>query len=126
VAKNKAVTNIWMFAAPGGDPQQMTFGEQGSNGDVRWSPDARYLYFISTRVDNERQIFRLPVNGGEAKQVTTVPTGVDAYVLSPDGKTIAISATVFPSCSDMACNENMTKERTEDPVQTSVIQGMPV
>jgi dipeptidyl aminopeptidase/acylaminoacyl peptidase len=125
VAKNKAVTNIWMVTASGGDPQQMTFADKGSNGDLRWSPDGRYLYFISTRVENKRQIFRLPVSGGEAKQVTTVPTGVDAYVLSPDGKTIAISATVFPSCSDMGCNEKMAKERGENPVKTRVITEMP-
>src|SRR6266853_2247697 len=125
VAKNRSVTNIWMIPAAGGDAQQLTFGEQGSNGDLRWSPDGRYLYFVSTRVDNKRQIFRLTATGGEAKQVTTVPTGVDAYVLSPDGKTIAITATVFPSCSDMACNEKMAKERADNPVKTRVIREMP-
>ena len=125
VEKNRAVANIWRIPAAGGDPQQMTFGEQGFNGDVRWSPDGRYLYFVSTRVDNKRQIFRLPVNGGEAKQVTTVPMGVDAYVLSPDGKTIAITARVFPSCTDMACNEKMAKERTDNPVKTRVITDIP-
>ncbi len=125
VEKNRSVTNIWRIPAAGGDPQQITFGEQGFNGDVRWSPDGRYLYFVSTRVDNKRQIFRLPVNGGEAKPVTTVPTGVDAYVLSPDGKTIAITASVFPSCTDMACNEKMAKERTDNPVKTRVITEIP-
>jgi Tol biopolymer transport system component len=125
VEKNRSVTNIWRIPAAGGDPQQITFGEQGFNGDLRWSPDGRYLYFVSTRVDNKRQILRLPVNGGEAKQVTTVPTGVGAYVLSPDGKTIAITASVFPSCTDMACNEKMAKERTDNPVKTRVITEIP-
>jgi dipeptidyl aminopeptidase/acylaminoacyl peptidase len=125
VAKNRSVTNVWIISGSGGDPRQLTFADQGSNGDLLWSPDGRYLYFVSTRVDNKRQIFRLPVAGGEAKQVTTVPTGVDAYVLSPDGKTIAITATVFPSCTDMACNEKMAKERTDNPVKTRVIMEMP-
>src|ERR1700730_16735141 len=125
VEKNRRVTNIWMIPASGGDPQQLTFGDQGFNGDQRWSPDSRYLYFVSTRVDNKRQIFRRPVTGGEAKQVTTVPTGVDAYVLSPDGKNIAITASVFPSCTDMACNEKMAKERADNPVKTRVITEMP-
>ena len=123
--KNRPVTNIWMIPAAGGDPQQLTFGEQGSNGDPRWSPDGRYLYFVSTRVDDKRQIFRLPVAGGEAKQLTSVPTGVDAYVLSPDGKTIAITASVFPSCTDMACNEKMAKGRADNPVKARVITEMP-
>ena len=125
IEKNRLVTNIWIIPAAGGDPRQLTFGEQGFNGDMRWSPDGRYLYFISTRVDNKRQIFRLPATGGEAKQVTTVPTGVEAYVLSPDGKTIAITASVFPSCADMACNEKMAKERTDNPVKARVITEIP-
>src|ERR1700691_1835910 len=125
IEKNQMVTNIWMIPAAGGDPQQLTFGEQGFNGDLRWSPDGRYLYFISTRVDNKRQIFRLTVSGGEAKQVTSVPTGVEAYILSPDGKTIAITASVFPSCADMACNERMAKERAENPVKVRVITQIP-
>jgi dipeptidyl aminopeptidase/acylaminoacyl peptidase len=125
VAKNKSVTNIWMIPASGGDAQQLTFGEQGSNGDPRWAPDGRYLYFISTRADNKPQIFRLAVTGGEAKQVTNVPTGVDAYILSPDGKTIALTATVFPACTEMACNEKMAKERADNPVKTRIITAMP-
>ena len=125
VEKNRSVTNIWRISAAGGDPQQMTFAEEGSNGDVRWSPDSNYLYFISNRVDNKPQIFRLPANGGEAKQLTKFPTGVDAYVLSPDGKTIAITASVFPACRDMACNEKMAKARTDNPVKARVITQIP-
>jgi dipeptidyl aminopeptidase/acylaminoacyl peptidase len=125
IEKNQLVTNIWMISAAGGDPQQLTFGEQGFNGDVRWSPDGRSLYFISTRMDKKRQVFRLAVNGGEAEQVTTVPTGVEAYVLSPDGKTIAITASVFPSCADMACNGRMAKERSDNPVKARVITEIP-
>ncbi|MGB6811989.1 MAG: hypothetical protein WBE23_03760, partial [Candidatus Sulfotelmatobacter sp.] len=125
VEKNKTVTNIWRVPATGGDPQQITFADQGVNGDQRWSPDGRYLYFVSNRVENKRQIFRLPVEGGEAKQITNVPTGVDSFFLSPDGKTIAITATVFPSCTDMACNEKMAKQRAENPVKVRVITDIP-
>jgi len=125
VAKNRSVTNIWMVAAAGGEPQQLTFAEQGFNGDIRWSPDGHYVYFLSSRVDNKPQIFRLPTAGGEAKQITNVPTGVGGYILSPDGKTIALTASVFPSCSDMACNEKMARERADNPVKLRVITEMP-
>jgi len=124
-AKNRSVTNVWMIAATGGEPRQLTFAEQGSNGNIRWSPDARYLYFASSRVDNKRQIFRLPMAGGEARQITSIPTDVEDYVLSPDGKTIAFTASVFPSCTDMACNEKSAKERADNPVKVRVITGMP-
>ena len=117
VAKNRSVTNIWVVAAQGGEPRQMTFADQGANADVRWSPDSRFLYFASTRVGNKPQIFRLPFGGGEATQITSMPTGVGSYVLSPDGKTIAIVASVFPSCTDMPCNEKLAKEHDERSVK---------
>jgi WD40-like Beta Propeller Repeat len=46
VEKNRSVTNIWRILAAGGDPQQITFAEQGFNGNLRWSPDGRYLYYL--------------------------------------------------------------------------------
>ena len=92
VAKNRSVKNVWIVPANGGEPQQMTFAEEGSNDRPRWSPDSRYIYFLSTRVDKKPQIFRLAISGGEAKQITHVPTGVASYILSPDGKTMAFTA----------------------------------
>ena len=123
--KNKLVTNVWIVAASGGDPRQLTFGEEGFDGNVRWSPDGQYLYFLSSRVNNKQQVFRLPIFGGEARQITNVPTGVAGYVLSPDGQTLAIVARVFPSCPDMACNQMRSQERADNPVKVRVIAEMP-
>jgi dipeptidyl aminopeptidase/acylaminoacyl peptidase len=125
LVKNRMVTNVWIVPAGGGDAQQLTFAEQGSNSDLRWSPDSRYLYFVSNRLDNKRQIFRLPIAGGEAKAITNIPTGVGNYFLSPDGKTIALTASVFPQCVDMACNEKAAKERNDNPVKVRVITEIP-
>jgi Tol biopolymer transport system component len=36
VSKNRGVTNIWMVPAAGGDPQQLTFADRGSNSGLRW------------------------------------------------------------------------------------------
>lgn len=125
VGKNRFVRNIWIVSTDGGAPQQMTFGEEGSNDRPRWSPNSHYLYFLSTRVDKKPQIFRLAISGGEAKQITNVPTGVASYILSPDGRTIALTASVFPQCTDMACNEKAEKERADNPVKVRVITEMP-
>lgn len=125
VAKNSSVTNLWMMPAAGGVPRQLTFGGAGANADPHWSPDSRALYFVSTRAGNKPQLFRLPVTGGEAKQITNLPTGVGGYVLSPDGRTLAVTATVFPACSDMACNEKQAKERDDNPVKARVITEIP-
>ena len=125
LAKNRSVTNLWRVPTAGGEPQQLTFVDHGSNNTPRWSADSRYLYFLSSRVDDKPQVFRLAVAGGEAKQITTFATGVSHFVLSPDGNTLAIIASVFPSCNDMACNEKRLKEHADDPVKARVITEMP-
>src|SRR5215469_590259 len=121
LAKNRSVTNLWRVATAGGEPQQLTFVDHGSNNTPRWSADGRYLYFLSSRVGDKSQVFRLTVAGGEAKQITNFATGVANFVLSPDGNTLAVIASVFPSCTDMACNEKRLKERGDDPVKARVI-----
>src|SRR5262249_10008629 len=113
--KNRSVANPWSVPAAGGDARQLTFADHGSNNSPRWSPDSQYLYFASTRADSKSQIFRLAIGGGEARQITSVPTGVGDYFLSPDGKTIAFVASVYPQCTDMACNEKMAKAHDDDP-----------
>jgi dipeptidyl aminopeptidase/acylaminoacyl peptidase len=125
IVKNRSVTNVWMVAAAGGEPRQLTFAEQGFNRDPRWSPDGRYLYFLSSRADQKPQIFRLPLAGGEGRQITNLPTGVAGYALSPDGNTLAVTASVFPACADMACNEKSAKERADNPVKARLITGIP-
>jgi len=125
LTKNRSVTNLWRVPTAGGEPQQLTFVDHGSNGTPRWSADGRYLYFLSSRVDDKPQVFRLAFAGGEAKQITSFATGVSDFALSPDGNTLAIIASVFPSCADMACNEKRLKERADDPVKARVITEMP-
>jgi dipeptidyl aminopeptidase/acylaminoacyl peptidase len=125
LAKNRAVTNLWRVPTAGGEPQQLTFAQQGSNNAPRWSADGRYLYCLSSRAEDKSQVFRLVSEGGEAKQITNFATGVSSFVLSPDGNTLAIVASVFPSCTDMACNEKLLKERKDNPVKARVITEMP-
>jgi dipeptidyl aminopeptidase/acylaminoacyl peptidase len=125
VPKNRSVTNVWIVPAAGGDARPLTFADRGSNNSPRWSPDSRYLYFVSNRVDSKPQIFRLPLAGGDAQQISSVPTGVGDYFLAPDGKTIAFVASVYPQCTDMACNEKAAKAHDDDPVKVRVITDIP-
>ena len=125
LAKNRSVTNLWRVPTAGGEPQQLTFVQQGSNDNPRWSADGRYLYFLSSRVEDKPQVFRLAFEGGEARQITSFATGVSNFVLSPDGHTLAIIASVFPACTDMVCNEKLLKERKDNPVKARVITEMP-
>ena len=63
---------------------------------ARWSPDGTQIAFLAT-VDTKPQIFILPMNGGEAWQVTKSPTGVQQYAWRPGaGGAIAYVASDEP------------------------------
>lgn len=61
----------------------------------RWSPNGEKLAFISkagTGKDALNQIFLLPLAGGEAKQITKAPKGVQHFAWSPNSVDIAYAA----------------------------------
>ncbi|WP_066067265.1 S9 family peptidase [Neobacillus soli] len=75
-----------------GQPVQWTFGK-GRNHAPRWSPDGTELAFLSNR-SGKNQIYLLNVNGGEARQVTFLPSGVSNPVWSPDGTKLAFTTSL--------------------------------
>ena len=94
--KSEFVTQIWMAAIGDGvKPKsdlprsvQLTFGDK-SSGNPKWSPDGNWIAFTSNRKDNKNNIYVLSLNGGEAEALTDVKTGVQDFVWSPDGRSIA-------------------------------------
>jgi dipeptidyl aminopeptidase/acylaminoacyl peptidase len=73
-----------------------------------WSPDGKTVYFLSTR-GGSSQVWKLPVDGGEAQPLTTLPLDVGGFVLSPDGKWLALSMEVFPGATP-----EETRKRLDD------------
>jgi dipeptidyl aminopeptidase/acylaminoacyl peptidase len=84
------VTQIWI-ARPGAPPFQLTRGQKSANG-FRWSPDSRWVAFLSSRAGDKAQIFAIRPDGGEAIQLSNVEAGVDSFEWSPDGARIAFTA----------------------------------
>ena len=109
---------IWIAPADGSAPaRQLTIGAKHDR-QPRFSPDGRVLAFLSDRrplveerstgagagpaagsggEDGEArddedavQVHLLPLDGGEARRLTDLPRGVEAFAWSPDGRRLVV------------------------------------
>src|SRR4051812_3055825 len=82
---NRGRTDLWLLdlGESGAQPRRLT---QHSANDThpRWSIDGSSVYFLSSRAGTT-QVWRLPLGGGEAVQITDYPLEVNSFKFSPDG-----------------------------------------
>ena len=69
----------WL-TAPRGKSFQLTRGDKSST-DPRWSPDGKWLAFLSNRLEDRNQIFVIDPSGGEAQQLTKSETAIGNFCL---------------------------------------------
>jgi dipeptidyl aminopeptidase/acylaminoacyl peptidase len=95
---NKIVKELWSMPADGsGEPRPLVRGPH-SNGAPRFSPDGRTLAFLSDR-SGSRQVWLLPVEGGEAARLTDLPFDVGGPYFTPDGRWLLVTGAVDPRAS---------------------------
>jgi dipeptidyl aminopeptidase/acylaminoacyl peptidase len=88
-----AISEIWMMPSSGGQPARFTFNDR-SDRSPQWSPDGKYLAFISQRGQSAlSQVYVIALAGGEAMAVTKSETWVAAFKWSPDSASIAYTTT---------------------------------
>ena len=91
-AKDSHNTDIWMVSLDDKAASvQLTSSGEGES-SPRWSPDGKYLSFVSARnAQKQAQIWLMDVRGGEGKMLTNIKGDLIDYAWSPDGKKIAMS-----------------------------------
>jgi dipeptidyl aminopeptidase/acylaminoacyl peptidase len=91
--KNKS--RIWMVPTAGGEAIPLT-SDSVSSSHPRWSPDGKYLAFLSARGDGEEdgaskaQVWILHREGGEAEQLTDTLQDVSHFEWSPSGDSLVL------------------------------------
>jgi dipeptidyl aminopeptidase/acylaminoacyl peptidase len=90
-AADKGDTDVWIASWDGKQQLRMTTSTE-SESSPRWSPDGKYLSFLSSRPGKAKgnQVWLLDRNGGEAQQFTDVKGRLAGYDWSPDGKKLLL------------------------------------
>ena len=109
LAGDKRRTDIWVVGVDGSSPRPLTRDPASDSAPV-WSPDGQAIWFLSTR-SGLSQVWRIPVDGGEASQVTQLPLDVGAFRLSVDGTQLAVAMEVFPDLATAQDSKDRLDER---------------
>jgi dipeptidyl aminopeptidase/acylaminoacyl peptidase len=113
--KDEYRSAIWLAPADGSAaPRKITLGSKHDSAP-RWSPDGTTLAFLSDRgdvlrsgggadqardpgrqagktSDDATQVWLLPMDGGEARQLTRLPASVGELAWSPDGTRLCVTS----------------------------------
>ena len=91
-AADKSFSHLWMSSWDGKRTVQLTSRPKESESTPRWSPDGRWLAFISSRGDehDEDQLWLLDRLGGEARHLPGLRGSVADIAWAPDSKSLAL------------------------------------
>jgi dipeptidyl aminopeptidase/acylaminoacyl peptidase len=88
---DKSDSDVWMASWDGTQQLRLTSSPESETAP-RWSPDGRYLSFLSGRKGKAKgsQVWLLDRMGGEAQQLTEVKDRLTSYNWSPDSKRLLL------------------------------------
>jgi dipeptidyl aminopeptidase/acylaminoacyl peptidase len=88
---DEARSAIWMVSWDGNQRLALTAAADGT-AKPRWSPDGRYLSFVSTPAGSDKpQIMLQDRRGGDARALTKVTGDIGDYAWAPDGKRLVFA-----------------------------------
>jgi dipeptidyl aminopeptidase/acylaminoacyl peptidase len=101
---NRFDTEVWLARA-GEEPFQLTNHPDNSSSNPAWSPDGKWIAFLSER-SGKTQLQLIRAAGGEAYQLTHTGQDISDFAWSPDGSQI-----LFTQAEDKSRQEEKEKEQ---------------
>ena len=130
---NKSMSSLWLLSTLGGAPRLLTTGGE-KDGQPRWSPHCKdgteLIAFTAKREqegakDTESQLYVIAPDGGEARRVSNVATGVEGFRWCPDSRSLVFISWVWPELKGAKAQARQHKtfsERKESGYATSESQ----
>jgi dipeptidyl aminopeptidase/acylaminoacyl peptidase len=86
---DKNEERIWMIPAAGGDAMPLS-AEGLSSSHPRWSPDGKFIAFLSARNEGKTEVWLLNRLGGDAQRLTDTPQDVEEFAWAPDSHRLVL------------------------------------
>jgi len=103
---NRGRSDLWLLDLEGAKAKPRRLTQHSANDThPRWDVDGASIYFLSTRTGSQ-QVWRLPLTGGEAVQITDYALDVTTFRFSRSGGRVALSMEVFRDCPDLKCTRD--------------------
>jgi dipeptidyl aminopeptidase/acylaminoacyl peptidase len=124
LAANTKSSHLWIVSASGGESRRLN-PTPNHEERPRFSPDGKRLIWTSKATD-PTQIWMCNFDSGSGvlvekpHQVTSISTGADSAIWSPDGKNIVFVSAVYPDCKDDACNKQRDEELKKSKVKAKI------
>ncbi len=124
LAANTKISHLWIVPASGGESRRLN-PTPNHEERPRFSPDGKRLIWTSKATD-PTQIWMCDFDReagqlvGKPHQVTSISTGADGAIWSPDGKNIVFASAVYPDCKDDACNKQRDEELKKSKVKAKI------
>jgi dipeptidyl aminopeptidase/acylaminoacyl peptidase len=121
---NTKISHLWIVPAQGGESRRLN-PTPNHEERPRFSPDGKRLIWTSKATD-PTQIWMCDFDSGSGvlvgkpRQVTTISTGADGAIWSPDGKNIVFVSAVYPDCKDDACSKQRDDELKKSNVKAKI------
>ena len=97
----KQASDLWLVPSDGSaPPRRLTHTRAAESGAV-FSPDGRSIAFTTRREGDEAsQIYVLPLDGGEARHITSLPAAISNPQWRPDGKGLLFESDYDPIAAE--------------------------
>ncbi|HKV25722.1 MAG TPA: S9 family peptidase [Candidatus Acidoferrum sp.] len=125
---DKTDTRLWMIPTSGGEPIPLTT-DSSTSSHPRWSPDGKFIAFLSARDKGKTQVWLLNRLGGDAEPLASTPQGVEDFAWSPDSRRLVlILRDPTPEELHAAKEQSSPKPAADDDDATNAdepVQGQP-
>jgi len=111
---NRGRSDLWITSVDGATTRRLTSHPENDT-DPAWSPDGKWIYFLSSR-GGSSQVWRISPTGGEAEQMTKIAADLNGFKVVPsrrDGAALVLAIDVWPQARTISASNKIDEAKAK-------------